>query len=94
MAHTKSAKKRARQYLNQQARNRATKSTMKTQKKALLSALVKTDKAAVDAALREYNSILDKAVKRGVIKKNQAVRKKTRAAAAAVRGIAPTAPAV
>jgi ribosomal protein S20 len=35
-----------------------------------------------DAAVREYSSVLDKAVKRGVIKKNTAIRRKKRALAA------------
>jgi ribosomal protein S20 len=32
--------------------------------------------------VREYSSVLDKAVKRGVIKKNTAIRRKKRAVAA------------
>lgn len=35
-----------------------------------------------DQAVREYSSVLDKAVKRGVIKKNTAIRRKKRALAA------------
>lgn len=88
MAHTKSAKKRSRQYLEQRARNRAATSVMKNRQKVFLAALEKKDKATVEAALRAYASHLDRSAKRGVIKKNQAVRKKTRAQTAARKALA------
>lgn len=88
MAHTPSAKKRAKQYLKARARNRANRETMKDDKKALLTALAGKDKAAIDTAVSKYHSALDKAVKKGTIMKNQAVRKKTRALAAARRALA------
>ena len=88
MAHTPSAKKRARQYLRQRASNRAATSVMKNRQKAFLEALEKKDKATIDKALRSYASHLDRSAKRGVIKKNQAIRKKTRAQAAARKALA------
>ena len=88
MAHTPSAKKRAKQYLKQRARNRSNRATMKDEKKDLLEAIVKKDKATIDTALREYQSVLDKAAKKGTIKPNQAIRKKTRAQAAARKALA------
>ena len=38
--------------------------------------------ATSEQAVREYSSVLDKAVKRGIIKKNTAIRRKKRATAA------------
>lgn len=88
MAHTPSAKKRAKQYLKQRARNRDNRATMKDEKKDLLVALAGKDKAAIDSAVRDYMTALDKAWKKGTIMKNQAVRKKTRALAAAKKALA------
>ena len=88
MAHTPSAKKRAKQYLKQRARNRAATSVMKLRQKALLAALATKDKAAIEKAVSAYASHLDRSAKRGVIKKNQAIRKKTRAQAAARKALA------
>lgn len=88
MAHTPSAKKRTKTYLKQRARNRANREKMKDGKKELLAALASKDKTAIDKAVRAYHSSLDKAVKKGSIMKNQAVRKKTRALAAARKALA------
>ncbi len=92
MAHTPSAKKRAKTYLKQRARNRGNRETMKKEKKALLEAIEKKDKAAIDAAVRKYHSVLDKASKKGAIKQNQAIRKKQRALASAKKALAGPAP--
>lgn len=83
MAHTKSALKRRRQSDRQQAANRAGKSLMKKSQKTLLSAVEQKDKAATDASLRAYHGVLDNLAKRGIIPRNQAIRKKTRANATA-----------
>jgi small subunit ribosomal protein S20 len=88
MAHTPSAKKRAKTYLKQRARNRANRSSMKDEQKELLAAIAKKDKPAIEAAVRKYHSVLDKASKKGTIKQNQAIRKKTRALAAAKKALA------
>ena len=88
MGHTPSAKKRAKTYLKQRARNRDNRATMKDEKKELLAAIGKKDKAAIEVAVREYHSALDKAAKKGTIKQNQATRKKTRALAAVKKAMA------
>lgn len=95
MGHTPSAKKRARQYLEQRARNRDNRETMKKARKAMLEALATKDKATIEKAVSAYHSTLDKAWKKGTIVKNQAVRKKARARAAARKALAApaTAPA-
>ncbi|MFH0907890.1 MAG: 30S ribosomal protein S20 [bacterium] len=80
MAHTKSAKKRARTSAEKQASNRAARSLMKNLRKKLLEAVAAKDPAASDAALRAFFSGLDKSAKGGVITKNNAIRRKTRAA--------------
>jgi small subunit ribosomal protein S20 len=82
MAHTKSALKRARQARKNRAGNNATVSQIKTARRKLDAALAAKDKAAAEKALQVFSSVLDKAAKQGAIKKNNAVRKKTRAAAA------------
>lgn len=80
MAHTKSAKKRARTSAEKQASNRAARSLMKNLRKKLLDAVAKKDLAASDAAMKAFFSGLDKSAKAGVITRNNAIRKKTRAA--------------
>ena len=45
------------------------------------AALAKKEKDAITAALAQFNSVLDKAAKHGIIKKNTAIRRKRRAAA-------------
>lgn len=77
MALTKSAKKAARQserkYVMNVRRRRAIHATVKATR-----ASVESDRAVQDKALKEAYRALDKAVKRGVIKKNAAARKKSR----------------
>ena len=80
MAHTKSAKKRARTSGEKQVANRAARSLMKNLRKKLLVAVESKDLAASDAALKAFFSGLDKSAKGGVITRNNAIRKKTRAA--------------
>jgi small subunit ribosomal protein S20 len=87
MAHSNSARKRARQNTKHQVRNRAARSFIKTLRRDLLAAVDKKDKPAIDQALRAYASGLDKSAKGGVITRNTAVRKKTRATNM-VRGLA------
>jgi small subunit ribosomal protein S20 len=82
MPNLKSSKKALRQSLVRRDRNTAVRSKVKTFQKRFLEAVGKADKAAGAVAYAEYCSVLDKAAKRGVIKKNNAVRHKTRAAAA------------
>lgn len=80
MAHTKQALKRHRQSEEDRLRNKAGRSVIKTLQTQLKAALAGKDAAKAEALFRKFCSSLDKAVKKGIIKKNQAVRKKGRAA--------------
>jgi small subunit ribosomal protein S20 len=75
MAITKGAKKAHRQSLRKNAMNRTRKDAMRGALKAVRSA-PKGDTAALSAA---YKAI-DKALKRGIIKKNTAARRKAKVA--------------
>ena len=75
MANTKSAAKRARQTIKRTARNRTVLTAIKGKAKTAKGA-TGDGKAAVTALVSE----LDKAVKRGVIHKNAANRRKSRLA--------------
>lgn len=77
MAITKGAKKALRQSLRKQAMNRTRKDAMRVATKAVRSA-AKGDTVALAAA---YKAI-DKALKRGILKKNTAARRKAKVAKA------------
>lgn len=77
MPNTKSAARRARNSARKQARNTATRTRVKSAVKQFRTA-VETKQATSAADLRTAISVLDKAVKRGVIKRNTADRKKSR----------------
>lgn len=77
MANHKSALKRARQNVVRQLRNRSVKSRVKTEVKAVRAAL-KTDPAKVADTLKNAQSVIDKAAKKGVIHKRTAARKISR----------------
>jgi len=79
MANIKSAEKRARQSAAQHIANHATKSDVSASRKRLLAAVAKGDKAAATAAYAVFSSKLDKAAKKGALKKNNASRRKARA---------------
>ncbi|HID93378.1 MAG TPA: 30S ribosomal protein S20 [bacterium (Candidatus Stahlbacteria)] len=74
MPHTKSVAKRVRQNEKRRLRNKAVKSYVRTMIKRVLESEDKEE------ALRKAYSALDKAVKKGVIHKNTAARKKSRLA--------------
>lgn len=80
MAHTKQALKRHRQSEEDRLRNKAGRSVIKNLQTKFKAALAGKDAAKADAFFRQYCSALDKAVKKGIIKKGQAIRKKGRAA--------------
>jgi len=82
MAHTKSAKRKIRQYREQRARNVAARSQIKTSTRKLGQGVTQKDAAAIKKSYAELCSVLDKAVKRGNIKKQTAIRRKARAAKA------------
>jgi len=84
MAHTLSAEKRIRQSKKRRMRNRQVKSTIKTGIKKFLSAIDKKNKDQVKNELKNVYTLLDKAVSKGVIHKNNAARRKSRLAKKAV----------
>ena len=81
MPNIKSAVKRARQSLKRRATNRAVTSKVSTvRRKAFETVVAGVDPAAASKLLAEYSSTLDKAAKRGIIKRNTADRRKARMA--------------
>ena len=79
MPITQSAKKAVRGSLRKKAFNDARKRAMKEVIKKI-EKTVKTDKAMAVKIVSSAFAIIDKAAKRGVIKKNNAARKKARLA--------------
>jgi small subunit ribosomal protein S20 len=76
-ASSLSTKKRLRQSKKAQARNRANKTRLKSQLKKVRS-LASSRPAEASKSLSETYSIIDKAVKKGVLHKNAAARHKAR----------------
>ena len=83
MANTKSAEKRNRQSEKRRVSNRGAKSRLKSSLKTSRGAVVETKGDAAKALLATGFSEIDKAAKKGVIKKNTANRYKSRLAKAA-----------
>ncbi len=86
MANIKSAKKRVLVSKVRNERNKAIKSGVKTAVKKVVAAVDAADKDAAAKALLNATSVIDKAAKKGVLKKNTASRKVSRLAKA-VNGI-------
>jgi small subunit ribosomal protein S20 len=82
MAVTKTAKLAIKKSQANKIINDRRKKTMKDTVKAVRSNVAKKDVATAEAGLSAAFKALDKAAKRGVIKKNQASRKKSRLAQA------------
>jgi small subunit ribosomal protein S20 len=80
MPNIKSAEKRMRQSRVNRVRNVSTKNALRTLRRKFDGSIEEAEKPAVEALFREYCSSLDKAVKRGILKKNTADRSKQRAA--------------
>jgi small subunit ribosomal protein S20 len=80
MANTKSALKRVRQTKRRTERNRAAKSRVKTLRRKVISAVESGDAEAIQSAMRDFTSTVDKAAKKGVIHKNKAANLKSKAA--------------
>ena len=80
MPNIKSAEKRMRQSRVNRVRNVSTKNALRTLRRKFDGSIESAEKPAVEALFREYCSSLDKAVKRGILKKNTADRSKQRAA--------------
>lgn len=81
MAHSRSAKKRVLIAERNRERNQVVKSRVKTMVKKVLAAVEVKEVEAANAALSVAYKELDKAVTKGIIKKNTASRKKARLAA-------------
>jgi small subunit ribosomal protein S20 len=80
MANIKSQIKRNRQNENQRQRNKAARSSLKTQVKRFLSTVESGDKDAAQAAYRETAQAFDKAASKGIVHKNKAANTKSRLA--------------
>lgn len=78
MPHTANAKKRHRQSLERRAKNRATKSALKTQIKKVREAAKSGDAAKAEAEFRLVAKKLDRAGNKRVIHPNAASRTKSR----------------
>lgn len=78
MPNTKSAERRMRSSARKHDRNVSVKSRVKTFERRYLETLKGGDKAAAKTALSSYTSVVDKAVKAGVIHQTTASRKKSR----------------
>jgi len=91
MANKRSSKKDLRRTAKKTVRNKATRTALKTYVKKVRTAAAAADPVEVASALTTAQKMLDKAVQRGIIHKNQAARRKSRIAKAANK--AATAPA-
>jgi small subunit ribosomal protein S20 len=80
MANTRSAAKRARQAERRTLRNKSVLTGLKRQQKRLAEAVASGDQAKAQIALNVLASRLDKAAKRGIVHRNLANRRKSRAA--------------
>ncbi|MFN3690944.1 MAG: 30S ribosomal protein S20, partial [Fimbriimonadales bacterium] len=78
MANTKSAKKALRKSRERYLRNRSTKSAIKTYTRRTKELAERGDIEGSLASLRRAISLIDKAVKRGILHKNAGSRKKSR----------------
>ncbi|MFT5122827.1 MAG: small subunit ribosomal protein S20 [Kiritimatiellia bacterium] len=82
MPNIKSAKKRLKQNEGRRLLNSARKSLVRTERRKLFEAIAEGDAESQAKRYASFCSALDKAAKHGVIKKNNATRRKTRAAEA------------
>ena len=78
MPNIESARKRARQAIKRNQRNRAVKSTVLSDRKSLLDAIEAGNKKEAQSLFAAYASEMDKSVKKGILKANNASRKKSR----------------
>ena len=80
MANIKSQIKRNRQTIIRNERNKAARSTLKTQVKKFLATVESGDAEAAQAAYRETAQAFDKAASKGIVHKNKASNVKSRLA--------------
>ncbi len=82
MANHKDAAKRAVQALKRRARNRTNRTRMRNQIAELRTAIASKDKDAAQQEFREAVSVIQQLQTKGVIHRNQAIRRVKRLAAA------------
>ncbi|MGH2947462.1 MAG: 30S ribosomal protein S20 [Solirubrobacteraceae bacterium] len=80
MANIASQIKRNQRSLRERAENRQYTSAIKTYFRRLQAAVAEGDDSRADGEHRELVKLIDKAVKRGALHRNNGARKKTRAA--------------
>ena len=90
MANTRSSKKDLRRIAKRRVRNQGTRTALKTFIKKVRTTATTGDATATQQALVSAVSAIDKAKQRGIIHKNQAARRKSRAARAANKAAAAT----
>ncbi len=78
MANTHSAEKAIRQSARRRARNRVVLTRTRSEVKKATVAIAANDVAASEKAALDAISALDKAAQKGIIKKNNAARRKSR----------------
>ena len=78
MAHSLSAKKRIRQNETRRVRNRALRSTLKTQIRGFQDALAGRDTASAEGQMKKLVKALDQTAAKGTIHKKEAARRKSR----------------
>lgn len=78
MANSPQARKRARQSVTRNLRNRGQRSSIRTSIKALLKAIEGGDKEATATAQQKASSAIDKGCGKGLMHKNNAARLKSR----------------
>jgi small subunit ribosomal protein S20 len=83
MANIRSAAKRAKQTAQRTLRNKSVLTGLKSQQKKLTAAVASGDRGKAQGEFNVLASQLDKAAKRGIVHKNLANRRKSRAAKAA-----------
>jgi small subunit ribosomal protein S20 len=81
MPNLTSQKKRMRSDEVKRVQNQGVRTRVKTARRKMMEATATGEVEATSAAFSEYCSVLDKAAKKGLVKKNTAVRRKARAAA-------------
>ena len=77
MAHHKSAKKRIRQNIKKNARNKSAMSLLRTEIKKITALVNEQKKEEATKALNAVHKIIDKSASKGLIHKNNAARKKS-----------------
>ncbi len=87
MANHKSAVKRHHQSIKRHHRNQSVQSSVKTLIKKVKATIDGKNPEAIAEKIREVNGMLDKAVGKGVIKRNTASRKLSRLARAAHQAV-------